>query len=343
MKNEMLKGHLAMLGCNTMWGLMAPMCKWALHTGEINSVAMAAFRMLGATCLFWLASSFTKQEKVSSKDMLMLFFAALFGIVLNQGSYTLGVGLTSPADASIITTTTPIMAMIMAAFYLKEPITGKKVGGVFTSAVGALLLIVGSGQMVGGTNSAGNVWGDLLVLFAQMSVAFYFVFFKGLISRYSPVTLMKWMFMYASICWLPFAYKDVAAIPFQNLEISIYGSAAYVVFFGTFLTYMLLPIGQKNLRPTVVSMYNYIQPIVASAVAVWWGMDTFGVLKCVAVVLVFGGVYMVTQSKSGEQLEEERHARLHRRMVRTRLKRRRQSLMFNKGVESGGKSSQRID
>lgn len=336
MKNENLKGHLAMLGCNTMWGLMAPMCKFALHTGEISSVAMASFRMLGATCLFWLASGFTRQEKVASKDMLMLFFAALCGIVLNQGSYTLGVGLTSPADASIITTTTPIIAMIMAAFYLKEPITGKKVSGVFMSAVGAVLLIAGSGQISGGADSSGNVWGDLLVLFAQMSVAGYFVFFKGLISRYSPVTLMKWMFMYASICWLPFAYHDVAAIPFSSLSFSLYGSTGYVVFFGTFLTYLLLPVGQKRLRPTVVSMYNYVQPIVASVVAVWWGMDTFGVLKFLAVALVFGGVYMVTQSKSREQMEEDRKVRLRRRMALSRLKRRRENVLPK---ISGGKKS----
>lgn len=319
------------------------MCKFALHTGEISSVAMAAFRMLGAACLFWLASAFTKKERVSSRDMLMLFFAALFGIVLNQGGYTLGVGLTSPADASIITTTTPIIAMIMAAFYLKEPITGRKVSGVFASAVGALLLIAGSRHAAeGGGTSSGNVWGDLLVLFAQVSVAGYFVFFKGLISRYSPVTLMKWMFIYASICWLPFAYDDVASIPFESLSSSIYGSAAYVVFFGTFVTYMLLPVGQKRLRPTVVSMYNYVQPIVASIVAVWWGMDTFGPLKFLAVILVFGGVYLVTQSKSREQMEEVRKARIHRRIVRSRLRRRRKNLLLSE-TGSAQKSVQKMN
>ncbi len=322
MKRDQVIGHLAMFGCNALWGLMTPMCKFALHSGEIGSMAMAVFRMVGATCLFWTASVFMKTEKVAPRDMLVLFFAALSGIVFNQGAYTVGVGLTSPIDASVITTITPIIAMIMAAFYLKEPISGKKVAGVFASVAGALLLVWCSYQVAPlGDNSLGSMWGDMLVLFAQISEAVYFVCFKGLISRYSPVTLMKWMFMYSSICWLPFAYRDIGSIPFESLSAGIYGSTAYVIFCGTFLTFLLLPIGQKRLPPTVVSMYNYVQPIVASAVAVWWGMDTFGVLKCLAVVLVFGGVYMVTQSKSREQMMDERGRRLRRRLARIRLKR----------------------
>ncbi len=308
MKTNELKGHLAMLGANVMWGLMAPVSKFVLQSGPVNAVALTTFRMVGAMVLFWTASLFMKKEPVPGRDLIKLFFAALLAIVLNQGSYIFGVSLTSPVDASIITTTAPILVMLIAALYLKEPITGKKVIGILVGAAGALLLILSSRQIGAGINaqtSASNLWGNLLCLSAQLSFSIYFVLFKGLIGRYSPVTLMKWMFTYASLCALPFAFRDVSAIDFAALPAQLYLGIAQVVAGGTFIAYLLMPVGQHNLRPTVASMYNYVQPIVASGVAVAWGMDSFGWMKTMAVALVFSGVYIVTQSKSRAQLEAQ--------------------------------------
>jgi len=262
-------------------------------------------RMGGGAVVFWIASLFTRREHVPPRDLLLFFFASLLGIVLNQGTYVLGVSKTSPIDASVVTTTTPIFVMVIAALYLREPITGKKILGVVVGAAGALLLILSGAHLVSGRTGSGSVSGDLLCLFAQLSFATYFVVFKKLISRYSPVTLMKWMFLYATACCLPFGYSDLKAVGWAELGWADYAQIAYVVLGATFLAYLLMPIGQKNLRPTVASSYNYVQPLVATLVAVSLGMDTFGWLKGVAVLLVFAGVYIVTISKSRAQLEAE--------------------------------------
>ena len=292
-----------MLGANILWGLMSPVSKAVLSAGPISALSLTTFRMVGAAIVFWLASLFPKKEHVNHQDLMKLFFAALLAIVLNQGSFIFGVSLTSPINASIVTTTTPIITMIIAAFYLKEPVTGKKVIGIFIGAAGALLLILSSQGTGTGGGKSSNIWGDLLCLLAQFSFSFYFVLFKGLIGKYSPITLMKWMFTYATICTIPFSYNHIAGIDFLHLPTELYMGIAYVVLGGTFLPYLFIPIGQNLLRPTVACMYNYVQPIVASLIAVLWGMDTFGVMKGIAVALVFSGVYIVTQSKSRAQLE----------------------------------------
>lgn len=290
-----------MIGAETMWGLMAPIGKFILSGAVITPLLMTDFRMIGAACLFWIASLFTQPEHVNHKDMLSLFFAALFGIVFNQGTYIFGLGMTSPINASIVTTSLPILTMVIAAIYLQEPITGKKLLGVFMGAVGALLLILSGQPMSGG--QSGSIGGDLLCLFAQFCFSLYLVFFKGLIGKYSPITLMKWMFTYASICLIPFSYTEIVQLDWSLLDYKVIAGLVMVVFCATFISYLLIPIGQKNLRPTVTSMYNYLQPIVASILAVAWGMDSFNALKIVAVILVFSGVFFVTQSKSRAQLE----------------------------------------
>ena len=299
-----LKGHSSMLGANVMWGLMSPVAKFVMVGGAVTPLVVTDLRITGAMVLFWIASFFQKPERVAPKDLLKLLGASLLAIVFNQGCFIFGVGLTSPVDASIITTSMPLLAMVLAAIYLKEPITGKKVLGIAVGAAGALLLILGSHQ-VSEAKAAGNhyIWGDLLVLLAQFSYALYFVLFKNFVNKYSLITIMKWMFTYAFICALPFSYNDLLHTEWKSLQNTEIGALVFIVVGSTFVSYVLIVIGQKNLRPTVAGMYNYVQPLVASIVAVCWGMDTFNFVKIISVALIFGGVYLVTNSRSKAEME----------------------------------------
>ena len=299
-----LKGHGSMLGANVMWGLMSPMAKFVMVGGAVTPLVVTDLRITGAMVLFWIASFFQKPERVAPKDLLKLLGASLLAIVFNQGCFIFGVGMTSPVDASIITTSMPLLAMVLAAIYLKEPITGKKVLGIAVGATGALLLILGSHQ-VSEAKAAGNhyIWGDLLVLLAQFSYALYFVLFKNFVNKYSLITIMKWMFTYAFICALPFSYNDLLHTEWKSLQNTEIGALVFIVVGSTFVSYVLIVIGQKNLRPTVAGMYNYVQPLVASIVAVCWGMDTFNFVKIISVALIFGGVYLVTNSRSKAEME----------------------------------------
>ncbi len=297
--NKNLHGHLFALTANIMWGLMSPIGKSALQ--EFSAISLTTFRMVGAATAFWLLSIFCKREKVTHSDMLTIFFASLFALVFNQGVFIFGLSLTSPIDASIVTTTLPIVTMIVAAIYLEEPVTNKKVLGIFVGAMGALILIISSQTASGGN---GNLIGDLLCLVAQISFSIYLTVFKGLSQRYSAVTINKWMFVYASICYIPFSYHDISAIQWAAIPTTAILQVLYVVLGGSFLAYLCIMTAQKLLRPTVVSMYNYMQPIVATIAAILMGVGSFGWQKGLAIALVFLGVYIVTQSKSRADLEK---------------------------------------
>ena len=305
MEMQKLKGHGAMLCANAMWGLMSPLAKLVMLGGLVTPLVVTDLRVFGAMVLFWIVSFFRKPEHVGHKDLAKLFVASLLAIVFNQGCFIFGVGLTSPADASIITTSMPLWAMVLAAIFLKEPITGKKVLGIAFGATGALLLIMGSSHAGTSSTVSGDksIWGDLLVLMAQLSYALYLVLFKNFVGKYSVFTLMKWMFTYAFICLLPFSYNDVLAAGWAGLSLMEIGSLAFIVVGSTFLCYILVVVGQKNLRPTVAGMYNYVQPVVACIVAICWGMDSFNWVKGVSILLIFGGVYLVTMSRSRAELE----------------------------------------
>lgn len=306
--NSIFKGHLFTLTANVLWGLMAPVSKDTLNyfaEHDISAFTLAAMRMIGGCIAFWILQCFLPKEPTTWSDKGKLFICAMLAIVFNQCLFIVGIAFTSPIDASVITTLMPIVTMILAAIVIKEPITGLKAVGVLLGMSGALLLILGSGGKLSFDSS--SIIGDVMCLTAQVCFASYLVFFKGFISRFSSVTLMKWMFLSAAVVIVPFAIPNIMSIDFINMPVKIYLEIGYTVFVATFFTYLLIPTGQKYLRPTVVSMYNYVQPVVSSSVALLWGLTTFGLVKGIAIGLVFSGVYIVTQSKSRKQLEESRH------------------------------------
>ena len=291
-----LKGHLAMLGANICWGLMSPVAKLVFATGVIAPIIMVDFRIAGAAILFWITSIFSPKEHVPAIDKLRLFGAGMIGILLNQGCFIIGVSYTSPGEASLVTTTMPMWVMLLAWLFLKEPITLKKAGGIVCGAGGALILVLGGkASITGGENPA---LGDFIVLIAQLSYALYLTLYRNFIKKYSLVTLMKWMFLSASIVGLPSTISFIKATDWNVISVSEWIGVAYIVFFATYVAYICIMIGQKNLRPTIVGMYNYVQPIVATIVGILLGMDHFSVPKVFAVILIFSGVYLVTMSKA---------------------------------------------
>ena len=263
---------------------------------------LVSFRVLGGCILFWLTSLFIKKEQVPTKDKLMFIGAAVFGLVTNQCCYTIGLSITSPINASIVTTSMPIFAMILAALILKEPITGKKALGVLMGCSGALILILTSASAV--SDKVGDIRGDLLCLAAQFSFALYLSLFNPLIRRYSVFTINKWMFFWATLLVIPFTFDHVKDVVSRPIPATTWWEAAYVVVFGTYLGYILTMIGQKTLRPTVVSVYNYVQPIVSVVVSVLTGLGILKPSHALAVILVFTGVWLVTKSRSRQDMEK---------------------------------------
>ena len=292
-----------MFGACAGWGLMSPVGKDAMLHG-FDGITMVSFRVAGACLLFWIASLFAPKEQVPWRDRLMFIGAALTGLLFNQCCFTIGLSITSPINASIVTTSMPIFAMILAALILREPITGKKALGVLMGCSGALILILSSAAHADAR--VGDIRGDLLCLFAQFSFALYLSLFNPLIKRYNVFTVNKYMFSWATLMLLPLSSYHVYGVISQPIPLLTWIEVGYVVVCGTFFCYILTMIGQRTLRPTVVSVYNYVQPIVAVAASLIMGISTMKLTHVLAVVLVFSGVWLVVKSKSRKDIEEER-------------------------------------
>lgn len=297
--NSILTGHLACFAAYCIFGLNIIACKNISNANVLTPMDLFCFRAIGATALFWIVSLFLPKEKIPLKDLFQIFIASMLGLFLTQMSFLKAITLTTSIDLSITNTCTPIMTMFVAAIVLKEPITLKKVGGVLVSLVGVLILIFNSVGLGGGASETKPL-GIVLTVLNGLTFALYLGIFRPLITKYSVVNFMKWMFLFSMLVALPFNAKSLVNIPFSQIDGTILWQVAYVVVFATFVAYFLIPVGQKRLRPTLVSMYNYMQPIIATIVSIIIGIDHMTWLKGVSMALVFVGVWIVNQSRAAE-------------------------------------------
>ena len=295
---EVRIAHLALLLANIGWGVIAPVSKMVLLSGAITSLALSGIRITGGALLFllftWiLPKSFETRQRIDRKDIWKLIVCSVLIISANQGLYIIGVGLTDPVDSAVMCSLTPVLTMLLAAIFLHFRMTWLKVGGVLMGLAGVLILVAGSSESEIAVNP---VLGNLLCLGAQLCAAIYYVGFEGIIQKYSPYTLMKWMFFISVLTYVPLCMPDMLDVNYLALPWKVWAGLAFIITIPTFFGYLMIPLAQRSLKPTVVSAYCYLQPVFAALVSVMMSVGDFGWGKMIATALIFVGIYFVNKS-----------------------------------------------
>jgi drug/metabolite transporter (DMT)-like permease len=295
MNKQSVVGHLACFLAYAIFGFNIIVCKDLTAGSLLSPLAIFTLRSVGAGALFWLISIFAPKEKVERKDYAWIFAASMLGFFVCQVTFLAGIPHITPMDCSVLSAISPIYTMIIAAIVLKEPITWQKAGGVIISFAGIIYLIVNR-SLVAGTAET-SLFGILMLILNSLSFSLYLGIFKPLIGKYSVVTFMKWIFLFAFVVSAPFSAVEIVALDFASIPAIQIAELAFLIFCATFITYFLIPVGQKRIRPTLVSMYSYVQPIIAIVISITVGMEMLTWQKVLAAVMVFGGVVVVSYSK----------------------------------------------
>ena len=296
MLSDQLRGHLSIAAAYTIFGLNVVLCKDIANSAAVAPHVLFTLRALGASALFWLVSLFQPQEKIQKGDMWRIALASFLGFFLTQMTFLIGITMATAIDSAILGTLGPVFTMIVAYFFVGEPITGKKAGGVALSLMGVIYLIFHS--VHGGVASATTPLGLFMLLLNSLTFAMYLGIFRPLVSKYSVVTFMKWVFLFSLLMSLPFSFKEMFTMDHTAVPVTVRWEIGYLIFFATFVAYYLIPYGQKLIRPTLVSMYNYLSPIIATIVSIWTGMDHLTWQKILAAMAIVGGVILVSKSRA---------------------------------------------
>jgi drug/metabolite transporter (DMT)-like permease len=290
------KRNLALIGAtivSIIYGVTFTIAKDVMPK-HIDAFGFILLRVGGTTLLFWLISLFIKTEKIDKADFPRIIAAAFFGVALNMLTFFKGLSYTSPIMGAVIMVTTPMIVLVLSAILIKERMKTKKILGLILGLTGTLFLIL-YGKSMNNAPKAGL--GNLLIFINAVSYGFYLIIVKKLMDKYNAFSFVKWIYLFGLLMVLPFGYTEFQAVNWSNLPVTIFYKISFVVIFSTFLTYLLNLLSMKELKPTTVAVFIYLQPLFATIFAIGLGKDELNVIKIGSALLIFSGVYLVTQKK----------------------------------------------
>ncbi len=253
----------------------------------VQPFGLVVIRVFSAAFLFWIISP---KEEIIKKDYFKFSLCALFGIALNQMFFIKGLSMTFPLNASVIMTTCPIMVLLTSSIILKEKITLLKTLGIFLGFTGAFLLFTNGGKDFQGA----NFLGDIFILLNALSYGIYLVIVKPLMEKYNPLTVIKWIFTFGCFYVFPFGIQDFLDIQWIDFNSNNILAIAYIIIFTTFLTYLLNGWALKHVSPNIVGYYIYLQPILATIIAIYFRGDPLTLQAILFSSLIFIGVFLVS-------------------------------------------------
>jgi len=288
--NKTLTAHISLLIANLIYALNFTIAKDVMPNFILPS-AFILLRVMGALFLFSFSYFIFFFQKIEIKDILRFAICGLFGVAINQLFFFEGLNLTTPINAAIVMTTNPILVMLLSFIIVKEAISFRKILGITLGFVGASTLILSDGAI---DLSSNNSTGNLFVFINATSYGLYLVIVKPLLNKYHPLTVLFYVFAFGLLFVLPFGYDDLTIVKWRTIPVNIYLEIIFVVVCTTFIAYLLNSSALKTLTASTVSIYIYLQPILASLFAIFLGADFLDEKKIIASVLIFSGVYLVS-------------------------------------------------
>jgi drug/metabolite transporter (DMT)-like permease len=258
----------------------------------VQPFGFISMRVGGSMVLFWLVSFLGPKEKIALQDFPRIGAAALFGVALNMLTFFKGLSYTSPIMGAVLMVTTPMIVLVLSSIIMKERMQKRKMTGILLGLAGTITLILYGKSMVNAPNA---MLGNLLVFINAISYGFYLILVKKLMDKYNAFTFVKWIYTFGFIMVIPFGWNEFQAIQWHAMPTEIFWKIGFVVVFSTFLTYLLNLVSMRELKPTIVAVFIYLQPLFASIFAISLGKDDLSLIKILSAVLIFAGVYLVTQ------------------------------------------------
>ncbi len=287
MKN--LRAHLYLFVVNLFYGAGFSVTKM-VTPDFIKPFGFILIRVSIVTILFFILHQFWQKEKVQKKDLLLLAVCGVFGVVINQEMFFLGLSITTPINAALIMIMTPVLVFVISFFLAHEKATWQKITGLILGFSGALVILGGKKFSFSGKSMPG----DLCILINATSYAVYLVIVHPLMKKYHPLTVIKWVFFFGLAPVVVIGFGQFQQIQWQTFSAEIWMGVVFIVICTTFLAYLLNMLALREVQSSVVGAYIYLQPVLATLISMAIGKDKLSSEKIVAAILIFAGVYLVS-------------------------------------------------
>ena len=291
MKNKVAEANISMIISKIFSGLNMNALKYLLPLW-LSPLSGVTLRCTFGAVAFWIIGFFMKPETSTRKDKILLFLLGAIAIYGFMFFYLVGLSKTTPISSSIFTSLQPIWVFFLSIFFFKEQITKMKIAGIAMGLGGALLCIL---TQKSDDLASDALTGNLFCLISSVSYALYLIGSKKILSNVGIITMLRYTFTGA-------AFSSLIVTAFTGFDAPLLAHSIhwkpmmillFVLIFPTTVSYLLLPIGLKYLKTTLVAIYGYLILIVATITSLALGQDRFSWPQLIAILLICSSVYFV--------------------------------------------------
>jgi drug/metabolite transporter (DMT)-like permease len=291
--------HLALIAVQVMFATWPIVGKIALRA--VPTVALVAFRVAGAALAFILIGAIRgRVGRIQKRDWPLLVASSLLGVVLNQWLFVKGLSLTTVINATLLGTTIPIFTLLVSIALRTDRASVRRTLGILLSAAGVVYLI---GPGSAGFSSATRL-GDLLIVTNSICYGTYIAISKDLMTRYSALTVITWIFIVGAIATVPVGAISISHIPLAAVSASVWLAVAYIIIVPTVGAYYLNAWALGRVPPSTVAVYIYLQPLIAFSLAPLLLGEKLNWRTIVASALIFAGVLVVTRRGRSRAIQD---------------------------------------
>lgn len=261
----------------------------------IPPLAWATLRIVSASALLMGFVLLTRRGRLprAPRDLASIALFSVFGVVINQVCFVEGLYRTATSHASVINTSIPVATLLIAILMGRERATARKLTGIALSLSGVLFLILRGGATLGG----GVMTGDLLNLTNALSYSFFLVISRPILARHSSLAVTAELLMFGAVGISILGIPQLRAVELSAVPGSVWWAAVFVVLFATVAAYILNTWALKRVESSIVALFIYLQPLIASAVAVTVQGEPLGAEPLISAALIFGGVTVALTSR----------------------------------------------
>ena len=257
--------------------------------GQWSAFGFASWRFI-VSGLFLIIYLKLKGQKVALKrsDWRELITLSFVGFSVSQSFFLFGLSKTTATNTALISSTIPIFVFIINKMRNIGVITKFKTVGLSVSFMGVLILR----NIEDFSLSNESFLGDLMVLVACASLGWLISMSRDFYQKVNPLVGSAHMFWVGGVILIPvWLMFSVPLIPSFNMTFSL--ALIYSIFGATCLTYLLNNIVLTKLDSDVVGLFIFLQPVVASIVAVGFLGEDFTLRMALSFLMIAAGVLLV--------------------------------------------------
>ncbi|MBN2899313.1 MAG: DMT family transporter [Clostridia bacterium] len=261
-----------------------------LGINELSPIMLTYLRFLFASIILFgvMKRHMGTDWRLSKSDYKMVLQLSVVGMIGYHLPFFLALRYTTASKAAMINASNPLITAALAALFLGDRLTMKRIGYILIAFMGVLLTI--TDWQIFDILHLGVNKGDLIMLFASCCWSSYSVLVKSATAKMHPLKLSTYTFIGCVLLLTPFALKEMILDHALNVSAGAYAAVIYMAVFPTVLGYTIQQLSIKEIGPAKTALFINLVPVFSTVLAIAFLKEAVNPINILSGLMIIGAV-----------------------------------------------------